>query len=67
MRTRPSWKLLAGCLVPAGLLLGGCSLEHNQEPWANPGQQEMLGDELSRDAELAETLRDRLADGQRDR
>lgn len=58
---------MIGCLLPAMVFIGGCSLEHNQEPWVNADQQELLGDELNRDAALAETLRDRLADGQRDR
>lgn len=56
-----------GCLLPAAMFLGGCDLEHSQEPWTNPGQKEMLGDELNRDEELAESLRERVADGQRDR
>lgn len=55
------------CLLLAMMFIGGCNLEHNEEPWVNANQQELLGDELNRDAALAETLRDRLADGQRDR
>lgn len=67
MRIRPVGKVLIGCLLPAAMFLGGCDLEHSQEPWTNPGQKEMLGDELNRDEELAESLRERVADGQRDR
>lgn len=67
MAARIRSALAAAGLLTAALILGGCSLEHIGDPWTNPGQSELLADELDRDAELTAELRDRLAEGQRDR
>lgn len=58
-RSLASSLLMAGALMLAATLLVGCT-EHHDEPWINPGQRELLGDQYQRDDETQQQLRDRM-------
>ncbi len=49
------------------LALTGCSTEHHDDPWLNPGQQERVGGKSERDAQTEQLLRDRARAGQAQR
>lgn len=54
-------------LLGASLMLSGCGVEHHDDPWINPGQQERLGERYQRDEETQQQLRDRARAGQAQR
>lgn len=54
-------------LVFVSALLVGCSSEHHQDPWMNPGQQERLAERYQRDEQTEQQLRDRMRSGQAQR
>jgi hypothetical protein len=58
-RSLASTLLMAGALMLVATMLVGCT-EHHDEPWINPGQQELLGDRYQRDEETQQQLRDRM-------
>ncbi len=54
-------------LVFASAFLVGCSTEHHDEPWINPGQAERIAERDQRDEQLQRQLRDRGRTGQAQR
>ncbi len=54
-------------LMFASALLAGCSSEHHDDPWMNPGQQERLAERYQRDEQTEQQLRDRMRSGQAQR
>ena len=54
-------------LVFASAFLIGCSTEHHDEPWINPGQAERIAERDQRDEQLQQQLRDRGRTGQAQR
>ena len=54
-------------LVFASAFLVGCSTEHHDEPWINPGQAERIAERDQRDEQLQQQLRDRGRTGQAQR
>lgn len=57
---------LPGLVVVTALLIG-CSADHHDEPWINPGQAERLGEHDQRDEQTQQQLRDRARSGQAQR
>lgn len=54
-------------LTVASAVLVGCSTEHHDDPWMNPGQQERLAERYQRDEQTQQQLRDRMQSGQAQR
>jgi len=54
-------------LIFASAFLVGCSTEHHDEPWINPGQAEIIAERDQRDEQLQQQLRDRGRAGQAQR
>jgi len=63
--TPAGWSLPGLVFVTA--LLVGCSAEHHDEPWINPGQAERIGERDQRDEQTQQQLRDRARSGQAQR
>ena len=59
--------LSLSAVVLVAALLTGCSAEHHDEPWINPGQAERLGERDQRDEQTTQQLRDRGRTGQSQR